>query len=131
MFDKLTSPLTESEEISYAHRNLLPRLHLAIHRADARSFAQPEYLAMNAEKGNRVTKAHRPPPNRNSQTPLCWNCRKGGHRHSNCPEPRTKFCFRCGSSLLELGESNLKECERYCLIISILSRYQKLLQQPA
>ena len=62
MFDKLTPPLTESEEISYAHRNLLPRIHLAIHRADARSFEQLEYLAMNAEKGYRVAKAYRPPP---------------------------------------------------------------------
>ena len=63
MFDKLTPPLTESEEISYTHRNLLPRLHLAIHRADARSFVQLEYMAMNAEKGYRVAKAYRPPPN--------------------------------------------------------------------
>ena len=38
LFDKSTPPLIESEEISYTHRNLLPKLHLTIHRADARSF---------------------------------------------------------------------------------------------
>ena len=63
MFDKLTPPLIESKEISYAHRNMLPRLHLAIHRADARSLVQLEYLAMNAKKGYRVAKAYRPPTN--------------------------------------------------------------------
>ena len=63
MFDKLSPPLSESEEISYAHRNLLPRLHLALHRADARSFPQLKYLPMNAEKGYWIAKAYRPPPN--------------------------------------------------------------------
>ena len=63
MFDKLTPPLTETEEISYAYHNLLPRLRLMIHRADARSFVQLEYLTMNAEKGYRVAEAYRPPPN--------------------------------------------------------------------
>ena len=62
MFDKLTPPLTESEEIRYAHRNLLPRIHLAIHRANARSFEQLQYLDMNAEKGYRVATAYRHPP---------------------------------------------------------------------
>ena len=34
MFDKLKPRMSESEEVSYANRNLLPGLHLAIHRND-------------------------------------------------------------------------------------------------
>lgn len=26
----------------------------------------------------------------------CWNCKGYGHRFKKCPEPRKKFCFKCG-----------------------------------
>ena len=41
MFDKLTPPLTESGEKSYAYRNLLPRLHLAIHSYPGQQYTNP------------------------------------------------------------------------------------------
>ena len=28
----------------------------------------------------------------------CWNCKKGGHRASECKEPKSKYCFRCGNN---------------------------------
>lgn len=29
---------------------------------------------------------------------LCWNCKKRGHRHRDCTEPRRVFCYRCSQS---------------------------------
>ncbi|KAK3917287.1 Activity-regulated cytoskeleton associated protein 2 [Frankliniella fusca] len=26
----------------------------------------------------------------------CWNCKVGDHRFTSCPQPKTKFCHRCG-----------------------------------
>ena len=43
MFDRLSPRIPESEEIGYAHQNLLPRLHLAIHGNDIEDFAHLEY----------------------------------------------------------------------------------------
>lgn len=198
MFDRVTPRLSESDEISYAHRNLLLRLHLTIQRSTIRSFAQLEAVAVASEKAFRVARTFRPPPtpersllpdlayrdpkprtipkrrellniinleeedienedtfldellladsqnaqsnpkpqanltskptstNRrqsnpkentrktdsqkkkapieaipktpidNPQTPTCWNCDKGGHRHNDCQKGKKFFCYSCG-----------------------------------
>lgn len=62
LFDRVSPRLSESDEISYAHRNLLPRLHLTIQRSTIRSYAQLETVAVAAEKAFRVARAFRPPP---------------------------------------------------------------------
>ena len=62
MFDKLIPPMSEAEEISYAHRNLLPRLHLAINRNEIDDFTHLEYLANAAQKSYRVARSYKPPP---------------------------------------------------------------------
>lgn len=31
-----------------------------------------------------------------NQSPLCWNCSASSHKFRSCPEPRKKFCYRCG-----------------------------------
>ena len=62
MFDKLNPRMTESEEISYAHRNLIPRLHLAINRNDVDDYTHLEYLANVAQKSYRVARSYKPPP---------------------------------------------------------------------
>ena len=62
MFDTLISRLPTSEDVSYAHRNLLPRLHLNIRRADVVDFVRLELLAMAAVKSYRVARNYRPPP---------------------------------------------------------------------
>ena len=214
LFDRLEPRMTEAEELSYAHRNLLPRLQLAIPRGGAVNLTHLKQLAVSAEKTYRVAKAYKPPPTpersllpslayreprgrnmdrrreniafmderdvsedgdragpmdrfflsqkrdtRSSRKPsmgvptqgpgstdpdprradpqrttgpsikpllstlstsvqsegppgplafLCWNCKKEGHRHSECPEPRRIFCFRCGK--LEVTRPNCPRC---------------------
>lgn len=62
MFDKLSPHLSQSDEISFAYRNLLPRLQLAITRSSIHTIAQLEETAVAAEKSIRVAKSFRPPP---------------------------------------------------------------------
>lgn len=62
MLDRIVPPLTEAEEVSYAHRNLLPRLQLTIRRSEVYSRCHLEDLAIAAEKTYRVARSYRPPP---------------------------------------------------------------------
>ena len=62
LFDRLEPRMTEAEELSYAHRNLLPRLQLVIPRGGAVNLTYLEQLAVSAEKTYRVAKAYKPPP---------------------------------------------------------------------
>ena len=59
MFDKLTPRMSEAEEISYTHRNLLPRLHLAISRDEIDNFTHLEHLANVAQKRYRVARSYK------------------------------------------------------------------------
>ena len=61
MFDKFIPPMSEAEEISYAHRNLLSRLHLAIKRNEIDDSTHLEYLANAAQKSYRVARSYKPP----------------------------------------------------------------------
>ena len=62
LVDKLKPCMSESEEVSYAHRNLLPRLHLAIHRNEIEDYVHLEHLANVAQKSYRVARSYKPPP---------------------------------------------------------------------
>lgn len=35
-------------------------------------------------------------PESTAKAPTCWNCNRGNHKFRSCPEPRKKFCYRCG-----------------------------------
>ena len=62
LFTRVVPRLSEVEEVSYAHRNLLPRIHLAIRRSDVLDFQHLEVLASSVEKSHRVARGYRPPP---------------------------------------------------------------------
>ena len=62
LFDRLEPRMTEADELSYAHRNLLLRLQLAIPRGGAVNLTYLEQLAVSVEKTYRVAKAYKPPP---------------------------------------------------------------------
>ena len=59
LFDRLERRITEAEELSYAHRNLLPRLQLAIPRGGAVDLGHLEQLAVEAEKTYRLAKSYK------------------------------------------------------------------------
>ncbi|KAK9730864.1 Zinc knuckle [Popillia japonica] len=48
------------------------------------------YAQINTEVAN----VNISPSTRNVQN--CWNCGRSGHRSSQCRQPRTKHCYRCG-----------------------------------
>ena len=62
LFDRVVPNFSESEEVSFAHRNLLPRLQLLIPRQNVFTFSHLEQLSVAAEKSIRVAKLFRPPP---------------------------------------------------------------------
>ena len=62
VFNRLEPRMTEAEELSYAHRNLPPRLQLAIPTGGAVNLNHLEQLAVAAEKAYRLAKPHKPPP---------------------------------------------------------------------
>ena len=59
---RLSPPLTEEEQVSYAHRNMLPKLQLTIHRSEIVSVDHLEQLAIQLEKGHRASRSYSPPP---------------------------------------------------------------------
>lgn len=61
MFDRLIPKMPEAKEIRYAHRNLLPKLHLAIQRNQMRT-SHLEYLAHDAERRYQAAKDYKPSP---------------------------------------------------------------------
>lgn len=47
------------------------------------------------------------PTTTSTRNPSCWNCNGADHRFSECPQPRSHFCYRCG----EKGVT-VKSCPR-------------------
>ena len=43
---------------------------------------------------------------------LCWNCQKPGHAHKDCPEEKTRFCFRCGRDNFDIHSCPYCRLER-------------------
>lgn len=62
LFARLQPPWDESRQIQYAHRNLIPRLHIAIHRDDMFDFASFEHVAVRVEKSFLAARTYRAPP---------------------------------------------------------------------
>ena len=48
---RLSPPLTEEEQVNYAHCNMLPKLQLTIHRSEIFSLDHLEQLAIQLERG--------------------------------------------------------------------------------
>ena len=59
---RLSPPLTDEEQVSYAHSNMLQKLQLTIHRSEVVSLDHLERLAIQLEKGHRASRSYRPPP---------------------------------------------------------------------
>lgn len=49
MFDRLSPPWSEAEQVSYAFRNMLPRLQIAVYRNEVEDLEALEYVATRVE----------------------------------------------------------------------------------
>lgn len=49
MFDRLSPPWSEAEQVSYAFRNMLPRLKIAVYRDEVENLEALEYVATRVE----------------------------------------------------------------------------------
>ena len=61
LFDRVVPRLSEEEEISFVHRNVLPRFELIITRQNIFSLTQFEKIAVSVEKSLLLSKTYRPP----------------------------------------------------------------------
>lgn len=62
LFDRLSPPWSNTEQLDYAHRNMLPRLQIAVRRDDVRDLEALEILATRAESSYEAAHRYRPPP---------------------------------------------------------------------
>lgn len=62
LFDRVVPRLSAEEELSFVHRNLLPRFQMIIPRQIINSIAQLERTAKSIEKSHLLSKTYRPPP---------------------------------------------------------------------
>jgi len=62
LFDRLSPPWSLEEQLNYAHRNMLPRLQISVHRCNVYDFASLEYAATRVERSYDALAQYRPPP---------------------------------------------------------------------
>ena len=65
-----------------------------------------------ADPNTHSTTSTQPNHNFPSQPSLCWNRHKPGHSHKDCPEERTRFCFRCGRENFDINSCPYCRFER-------------------
>ncbi|XP_043285560.1 uncharacterized protein [Venturia canescens] len=84
LFSRLQPPWDEAQQIQHAHRNLIPRLHVAIQRDDVFDFDSFEHVAVRVEKSFQTSRSYRAPPAPNQS--LCPELAYSPVRsHSNAP----------------------------------------------
>ncbi|KAL6421184.1 hypothetical protein ACFW04_013737 [Cataglyphis niger] len=62
MYDRLSSPWSATEQISYAFRNMLPRLQIAMRREEVDDLDALEDLATRIEASHQLAQRYRAPP---------------------------------------------------------------------
>lgn len=62
LFDRIVPRLSVDEELSFVHRNLLPRFQMIIPRQNLVSISQLEKIAKSVEKSHSLSRVFRPPP---------------------------------------------------------------------
>jgi len=83
LFDRLSPPWCEAEKVSYAHRNMLPRLQTMVHRDAIDDLETLELLAARAESCCRAAQSYRapPPPERSLFPDLAYRPPKASNKH--------------------------------------------------
>jgi len=79
LFSRMTPPWSVAEQLNLAHRNMLPRLQIAIRRTEFADFPTLEYLATRVERSFLAEKNYRPPlpPEQSAFPDLAYHAPKG------------------------------------------------------
>jgi len=79
LFSRMSPPWPVAEQLNLAHRNMLPRLQIAIRRTEFADFQTLEYLATRVERSFLAEKNYRPPlpPEQSIFPDLAYRAPKG------------------------------------------------------
>jgi len=79
LFSRMSPPWPLAEQLNFAHRNMLPRLQIAIRRTEFTDFSTLEYLATRVERSFLAEKNYRPPlpPEQSIFPDLAYHAPKG------------------------------------------------------
>jgi len=79
LFSRMSPPWSVTEQLNLAHRNMLPRLQIAIRRTEFADFPTLEYLATRVERSFLAEKNYRPPlpPEQSIFPDLAYRAPKG------------------------------------------------------
>lgn len=89
LFERLRPRWSEAEQLRSAHRNMLPRLQVAIHLDDLYDFDSFEHIAVRIEKGFAASRTYRAPPPPDKS--LCPELAYQGTRSTKPSAPRTAY----------------------------------------
>ena len=73
-----------------------PRRQQSVEPDLAYVYAEPIYSPSTSNPRHHSLRSPNSVETIQSNTRVCWNCSKPGHRSVNCRESRKKHCFRCG-----------------------------------
>ncbi|XP_011859224.1 PREDICTED: uncharacterized protein LOC105556732 [Vollenhovia emeryi] len=113
MFDRLSPPWSEAEHVSYAFRNMLPRLQIAVRRDEVEDLEALEYVAARVEGSHQMALRYRAPPTpEKSLFPdLAYRAPRGHNRHA--PKADTVAALNASSaSSTDSASGSRKERKR-------------------
>lgn len=125
LFSRLSVSVSEDTQLRILLKNILPFYQTQLGLTEITSIADLLKCGKLLEARRASVEAYVPPPLRGKSlepdlayvgvhpttsqpsvrvstvTPptnsvVCWNCKRPGHRFMRCPEPRQRFCYRCG-----------------------------------
>lgn len=113
MFDRLSPPWSEAEQISYAFRNMLPRLQIAVRRDEVEDLEALEYVATRIEGSHQMAQRYRAPPTpEKSLFPdLAYRTPRNSNRHASKPDTLAALNTSSASST-DSGSGSRKEKRR-------------------
>lgn len=112
MFDRLAPPWSDAEQVSYAFRNLLPRLQIAMRRDEVEDLDALEDVATRVEGSHQLAHRYRAPPTpEKSLFPdLAYRSPRNANRHANRHD--TIAALNTSASSTDSGAGSRKEKRR-------------------
>ncbi|XP_070155191.1 uncharacterized protein [Polyergus mexicanus] len=112
MFDRLAPPWSDAEQVSYAFRNLLPRLQIAMRRDEVEDLDALEDVATRVEGSHQLAHRYRAPPTpEKSLFPdLAYRSPRNASRHANRHD--TIAALNTSASSTDSGAGSRKEKRR-------------------